>query len=73
MYCNYSEMYFSELGRNPDILDNGETETIEMKGKRSMKIYEEVMSAIRAVDLSNEFSVAKEKAEILAKPYSKWM
>jgi hypothetical protein len=38
-----------------------------------MKIYEEIMSAIRAVDLSNEFSVAKEKAEILAKPYSKWM
>ena len=37
-----------------------------------MNIYEEIMSAIRAVDLRNEFSAAKEKAEILAKPYLKW-
>lgn len=38
-----------------------------------MKIYEEIMNAIRAVDLNNAFSAAKEKAEILAKPYLKWM
>jgi hypothetical protein len=38
-----------------------------------MKIYEEIMSAIRAVDLSREFGPAREKAEVLAKPYLKWV
>jgi len=55
------------------ILDNGEVETIDMRGKRSMKIYNEIMSAIRAIDLSGEFVTAKEKAQVIAKPYLKWV
>ena len=55
------------------ILDNGEVETIDMRGKRSMKIYDEIMTALRAVDLSGEFVNAKKKAEVIAKPYLKWV
>ena len=55
------------------MLGNGEAETIDMGGKRSMKIYDEIMSAIRAVDLSKEFVTAKEKAKVIAKPYLKWV
>jgi hypothetical protein len=55
------------------ILDNGEVETIDMRGKRSMKIYDEIMTAIRAVDLSEEVVTAKEKAKVIAKPYLKWV
>ena len=55
------------------MIANGDKETIEMQGKRSMEIYKEIMSAIRAVDLKNEFKVAKEKAEIMAKPYLNWV
>ena len=55
------------------MLDNGEVETIDMRGKRSMKIYDEIMTAIRAVDLSEEFVTAEEKAKAIAKPYLKWV
>ena len=65
-------MYILEVGMEL-ILDNGEVETIDMRGKRSMKIYDEIMSAIRAVDLSEEFVTAKEKAKVIAKPYLKWV
>jgi hypothetical protein len=52
---------------------NGETETIDMRGKRSWKIYEEIMAGIRAVDLRKDVLAAKEKAETIAKPYLKWV
>jgi hypothetical protein len=55
------------------IVVNGETETIEMRGKRSWKIYEEIMAAIRAVDLRKDVVAAKEKAETIANPYLKWV
>jgi hypothetical protein len=44
-----------------------------LQGKRSGLIYEEIMRALGAEDLSGEVVVAKEKAEIIAKPYLKWV
>jgi hypothetical protein len=44
-----------------------------MRRKLSEKIYEEIMSALNAVDLSEEFVTAKQKGEGLAKPYLKWV
>ena len=56
------------------MIANGETETIDMRGKRSWKIYEEIMGQLRAVDVRNEQNeVVKEKAETIARPYLKWM
>ena len=55
------------------MLANGETQTIDMRGKRSMNIYNDIMTAIRAVDLSEDFKVVKEKAEVMANPYLKWV
>ena len=72
MYGEYSERLAS-LWITVIMIANGDKETIEMQGKRSMEIYKEIMSAIRAVDLKNEFKVAKEKAEIMAKPYLNWV
>ena len=55
------------------MLDDGETETIDMRGKRSRQIYNEIMGKIRAVDLRSELVAAEEKAKIIAKPYLKWI
>lgn len=51
----------------------GEKEEIDMRGKRSMKIYDEIiMKKMRALDLSAEYKLSEQKAEIIAKPYLKW-
>jgi len=44
-----------------------------MRGKRSGDIYTEIMTALRAVDLSGRFVAAQEKAKMVAKPYLKWV
>jgi len=51
----------------------GESETIDMRGKRSMKIYEEIMGAMRAVDISQDYKTAEKNAQVIAKPYFKWV
>lgn len=38
-----------------------------------MEIYKEIMGAIRAEDLNGEFEELKKKAEVIAKPYLKWI
>lgn len=38
-----------------------------------MVIYQEVMKALRAVDISEKFEVAQKKGEVTAKPYLKWV
>jgi hypothetical protein len=38
-----------------------------------MNIYKEIMAAIRAVDIKEELAAAKEKGEVMAKPYLKWV
>lgn len=38
-----------------------------------MRIYHEIMKAIRAVDLKEEFGLGKEQAEVMAKPYLNWI
>jgi hypothetical protein len=52
---------------------NGDTEVIEMRGKRSGEIYKEAMAALRARDLSENLDAAKEKGEAMAKPFLKWV
>ena len=47
--------------------------TIDMRRKRSMDIYKEVMGAIRAKDLNGEVEEMKKKAEVIAKPHLKWV
>jgi hypothetical protein len=54
-------------------LGTGEKEEIDMRGKRSMKIYDEIMKKMRAMDVSEEHKVAEQKAEMIAKPYLKWV
>jgi hypothetical protein len=54
-------------------LANGEKEVIEMRGKRSGKIYDEIMERIGAIDLNGKFAMAKEKAETIVKPHLKWV
>lgn len=44
-----------------------------MRGKRSGKIYEEIMDKIGATDLNGKFRTSKQKAEEIAKPYLKWV
>ena len=44
-----------------------------MRKKRSGKIYDEIMTAIRAVDVRKDFVAVKEKAGILATPHLKWV
>jgi len=56
-----------------DGVGTGESETIDMRGKRSMKIYEEIMGAMRAVDVSKDYKTAEKNAEVIAKPYLKWV
>ena len=55
------------------MLANGEKEVIEMRGKRSGKIYDEIMDRIGAIDLNSKFETAKQKGEEIAKPYLKWI
>ena len=52
---------------------NGEKEVIDMRGKRSGKIYEEIMERIGATDLNGKFKKSKQKAEEITKPYLKWV
>jgi hypothetical protein len=55
-------------------LGTGEKEEIEMRGKRSMKIYEEIiMNKMRALDVGEEYKLSEKKAEMIAKPYLKWV
>jgi hypothetical protein len=55
-------------------LGTGEKEEIDMRGKRSMKIYDEIiMKKMRALDLSTEYKLSEQKAEIISKPYLKWV
>jgi hypothetical protein len=44
-----------------------------MRRKRSMVIYRDIMSAIQAVDMNGEVTELENKAEIVAKPYMKWI
>ena len=46
---------------------------INMRNKRSKEIYKEIMGAIRAEDLNGEIKELKKKAEVIAKPYLKWV
>jgi hypothetical protein len=52
---------------------DGETQTIDMQKKRSGQIYQEIMRAMRAVDLGTDVAAAKEKAKPMAKPYLNWV
>ena len=52
---------------------NGDKEVIDMKRKRSGKIYDEIMERIGAIDLNGKFGMAKQKAETLVKPHLKWV
>jgi hypothetical protein len=54
-------------------LGTGEKEEIDMRGKRSMKIYDEIMKKMRAIDVSEEYKIAEKRAEVIAKPYLKWV
>jgi hypothetical protein len=55
-------------------LGTGERVAIDMRGKRSMKIYKEILSILmRAVDVKEEYKMGEKNAEIIAKPYSKWV
>jgi hypothetical protein len=39
-----------------------------------MKIYKEILSILmRAVDVKEEYKMGEKNAEIIAKPYSKWV
>jgi hypothetical protein len=38
-----------------------------------MNIYNEIMSAMRAVDVNAEYKMAQKTAEVIAKPYLKWI
>jgi hypothetical protein len=45
---------------------NGDTEVIEMRGKRSGNIYKEIVEALRAQPLKELLASAKETADVMA-------
>jgi len=44
-----------------------------MRGKKSMTIYKEVMRALGAVDLKENFEGLEKEAKVIAKPHLKWL
>jgi hypothetical protein len=55
------------------IVADGGKQVIEMRGRRSGVIYNEIMGALGAQDLKGELVAAKNTGLNIAKPHLKWM
>ena len=73
VYRYYTQGYESFCLLEVNVTVDGTKQTIDMRRKRSMEIYKEIIAAIRGEDLNGEFKELKRKAEVIAKPYLKWV